>query len=81
MIANDLEIIEMQGALNMTSEQMKRKVKLELWDTAGQARYESLRPLYFRGAWVVFLVFDVTNRSSFESLPSQVAMDGLNDDT
>ena len=35
------------------------KVNLEIWDTAGQERYNSLLPMYYRGANVIILVFDV----------------------
>jgi Ras-related protein Rab-5C len=40
-------------------------VRFDIWDTAGQERYHSLAPLYYRNASVIFVVFDVTNNSSF----------------
>lgn len=40
-------------------------IRFDIWDTAGQERYHSLAPLYYRNASVVFVVFDVTNNSSF----------------
>ena len=39
-----------------------------LWDTAGQEKYRSLIPIYFRGSDAALLVFDLSNRQSFESL-------------
>lgn len=36
-------------------------VKMEFWDTAGQERYRSLAPMYYRGASVAFIVYDITN--------------------
>lgn len=39
-----------------------------IWDTAGQERYRSLAPMYFNGAGIAFLVFDITKRSSFDTL-------------
>ena len=42
------------------------RVKFEIWDTAGQERYQSLAPLYYRGATAAMIVFDVTDRESFE---------------
>ena len=42
------------------------RVKFEIWDTAGQERYQSLAPLYYRGATAAMVVFDVTDRESFE---------------
>mmetsp|Transcript_29673 Transcript_29673/g.40994 ORF Transcript_29673/g.40994 Transcript_29673/m.40994 type:complete len:209 (+) Transcript_29673:8-634(+) len=35
-------------------------IELEFWDTAGSERYRSLVDLYYRGAHVVILAFDVT---------------------
>lgn len=36
-------------------------VRMEFWDTAGQERYRSLAPMYYRGASVAFIVYDITN--------------------
>ena len=44
-------------------------VKLQLWDTAGQEKYKSMVSSYYRGANVALIVFDITNRPSFEALP------------
>src|SRR5688500_12778127 len=40
--------------------------KHELWDTAGPERYRSLAPMFYRGAAIVILIYDVYNRKSFE---------------
>ncbi|KAI3517221.1 hypothetical protein L2E82_07546 [Cichorium intybus] len=40
-------------------------VKFEIWDTAGQERYAALAPLYYRGAAVGVIVYDITNPDSF----------------
>ncbi|KAH3745967.1 GTP-binding protein YPT32/YPT11 [Pelomyxa schiedti] len=40
--------------------------KLSIWDTAGQERYHSLVPSYFRGAHGVMLVYDTTEKESFD---------------
>jgi small GTP-binding protein len=42
-------------------------IKFEIWDTAGQERYRSLAPMYYRGAGAALVVFDITNKDSFES--------------
>lgn len=47
-------------------------VRFELWDTAGQERYRSLAPMYYRGAAAAVVVFDVTNRDTFEGAKSWV---------
>ena len=44
------------------------QVRLQLWDTAGQEQFRSLAPMYYRGANVVILVFDVTSKESLEDL-------------
>ncbi|KAA0036491.1 ras-related protein RABF1 [Cucumis melo var. makuwa] len=40
-------------------------VKFEIWDTAGQERYAALAPLYYRGAAVAVIVYDITSSDSF----------------
>ncbi|KAG0139424.1 hypothetical protein CROQUDRAFT_666514 [Cronartium quercuum f. sp. fusiforme G11] len=47
-----------------------KRYKLSIWDTAGQERFRTLTSSYYRGAQGVVLVYDVTSRESFESLPS-----------
>lgn len=44
------------------------QIKMQLWDTAGQEAYRSITIPYFRSCKGVFLVFDLTNRQSFENL-------------
>jgi Ras-related protein Rab-5C len=43
----------------------KRTVHLDLWDTAGQERYNSLAPMYYRGADAIVLVYDISSSESF----------------
>ena len=45
-------------------------VKLQIWDTSGEERYRSMAPLYYRGASVVLLVFDLTLEESFKNVGS-----------
>ncbi|ADM12002.1 Rab5-like GTPase [Encephalitozoon intestinalis ATCC 50506] len=42
-------------------------IKFEIWDTAGQERYNSLIPMYYRGAQVALIVYDITSVESFET--------------
>ncbi|KAJ8367588.1 hypothetical protein AAFF_G00314770, partial [Aldrovandia affinis] len=42
------------------------KIKLQLWDTAGQERFRSITTSYYRNSVGGLLVFDLTNRKTFE---------------
>lgn len=44
------------------------KVKLTIWDTAGQERFRTLTASYYRGAHGVILVYDTTDRASFDHI-------------
>lgn len=46
------------------------RVKLQIWDTAGEEKFRSITPMYYKNANAVVLVYDVTNEGSFESLSS-----------
>ncbi len=48
----------------------EKVIKVQIWDTAGQDRFRSIVRTYYRNAIGGLLVFDLTNRSSFESVPS-----------
>lgn len=41
-------------------------VKLTLWDTAGQERFRAIASSYYRGSHGVIVVYDITDRESFE---------------
>ena len=43
-----------------------KKIKLQLWDTAGQEKFRSMTTSYYRGVNVIIIVFDVTSQISFE---------------
>ncbi|KAI9245511.1 ras family-domain-containing protein [Phascolomyces articulosus] len=44
------------------------RVKLQIWDTAGQERFRSIVSSYYKGAHGIFIVYDVTNRNSFNDI-------------
>lgn len=37
-------------------------LRFEIWDTAGQEKYRSVAPLYYRGAHAALLVYDISKR-------------------
>lgn len=43
-------------------------VKLQIWDTAGQEKFRAIAKAYFRSAVGVMLVYDITDRKSFDDL-------------
>jgi Ras-related protein Rab-7A len=43
-------------------------VTLQIWDTAGQEKFQSLGYAFYRGADCCVLVYDITNRKTFENL-------------
>jgi small GTP-binding protein len=49
-------------------------VTVRIWDTPGQERFFCHVPLYLRGASGIFLVFSVTEKSTFEALSFQLAV-------
>jgi small GTP-binding protein len=42
--------------------------ELQIWDTAGQEKFRSLGPVYYRDAAAALAVFDVTNLATFQRL-------------
>lgn len=49
-----------------------KRIKLQIWDTAGQERFRTITTSYFRGAQGILLVYDVTDRGSFNSIRNWV---------
>lgn len=49
-------------------EELGENLKLNIFDTGGQERYRNLLPLYYRNAKGALICFDITNRTSYESL-------------
>ena len=47
-----------------------QRIKLQLWDTAGTERFRSVSRSYYRGAAGAILVYDVSERKSFDALPT-----------
>lgn len=46
-----------------------KTIRLQLWDTAGQERFRSLIPSYIRDSKVAMIVYDVSNKESFDDIP------------
>ncbi len=45
-----------------------KTVILDIWDTAGQEQYRSMSRNFYKDSYIVCLVYDITNKDSFEDL-------------
>ncbi|KAM3146001.1 hypothetical protein pb186bvf_001979 [Paramecium bursaria] len=45
-----------------------KQVKLQIWDTAGQERFKTITSSFYKGALGILIVFDISNRDSFNNL-------------
>ena len=44
-----------------------KRVKLKIWDTAGQEKYRTVTTAYYRHAVGFILMYDITNEESFQA--------------
>ena len=51
-------------------------IRIKIWDTAGQERYKAITKCFFQRAQGIIIVFDVTNRKSFDDL--KIWIDSIN---
>ncbi|XP_069142077.1 ras-related protein Rab-11A-like [Argopecten irradians] len=45
-----------------------KTIKAQIWDSAGQERYQSITNAYYRGAVGALLVYDIAKQLTFENL-------------
>ncbi|KAI3854115.1 hypothetical protein MKW98_028400 [Papaver atlanticum] len=45
-----------------------KEVKAQIWDTAGQERFRAVTSAYYRGAVGALIVYDITRRTTFDSV-------------
>ena len=45
-----------------------KQLKMEVWDTAGQEKYKALTKLFYTNSDAVVLVYDITNKESYNDL-------------
>jgi len=48
------------------------RVNLAIWDTAGQEKFHALGPIYYRDSNGAILVYDITDRDSFDRVQNWV---------
>ncbi|MCQ2815743.1 MAG: Rab family GTPase [archaeon] len=45
-----------------------KKVKVQIWDTAGQEQFQAITRSYYKGAVGALVVYDITRKDSFEHI-------------
>ena len=53
---------------NVFYDKVNKKIKYEIWDTAGQEKYRSLNKMFYQDASVAILVLDITRKDTFEAI-------------
>ena len=43
------------------------RVKLQIWDTAGQEKFRAITTSYFKGSHAIMLVYDIADQDSFKN--------------
>ena len=69
------EVYEPSIGVDFMSKNIKfrgQNVKLQMWDTAGQEKYKGLIPSYVRNSSIVFLVYDISNKVTFDNIPKWI---------
>ena len=49
-----------------------KKVKLQIWDSAGQERFRNITASYYRNCSAIIIVYDITNHDSFDRVSKWV---------
>ena len=44
------------------------KIKLQIWDTAGQEKFKNLSNTFYKGALIIILAYSIDNRDSFANV-------------
>ncbi|TFG26465.1 MAG: GTP-binding protein [Promethearchaeota archaeon] len=64
------EVLDTVG-VNLYSKCLKienQNIRLNIWDFSGEQKFKFILPTYCKGADGAFLIYDITNRESFEDL-------------
>ena len=59
------------GTKNITLN--NKKIKIQIWDTAGKERYHYITSAYYKGAKGAFIVYDITRKATFENIDKWIA--------
>jgi Ras-related protein Rab-8A len=69
---NHISTIGLDYRFKLVNLENDKKVKLQIWDTAGQDRFRAITKNYYKGAHGIILIYDVTNISTFNNIKSWV---------
>ena len=67
-----LSTIGLDYRLKSMTLQSGKNIKLQVWDTAGQDRFRAITKNYYKGANGIILIYDVTNRQSYENVKNWI---------
>jgi small GTP-binding protein len=65
---NIMSTIGLDYRCKMVSSKGGKKIKLQIWDTAGQDRFRAITQNYYKRADGVVLIYDVTNENTFNNI-------------
>lgn len=63
-IIDDNEILTNESSTSNNS-----STYVQIWDTAGSERFRSITSAYYRGSHGFLVVYDITNKKSFDNIP------------
>ena len=52
----------------MEFEETNEAVQIDIWDTAGNERYNTLNKLFYNNAKIAILVYDITDKKTYEKI-------------
>ena len=52
----------------MEFKESNQKIKFQIWDTAGQEKFRALARVFYNNASVCIMVYDITNKRTFEEI-------------
>ena len=70
------ESYEMSIGVDFMSKNLRyhgQNIKLQIWDSAGQEKYKGLIPSYVRNSSIVFIVYDISSKNSFNNVSSWIS--------
>jgi small GTP-binding protein len=70
---NHISTIGLDYRFKMVNLENDKKVKLQIWDTAGQDRFRAITKNYYKGAHGIILIYDVTNITTFNNIKTWVS--------